>query len=585
MAFSTPDSLTTILKQRAEQACASRLAFLRDGEEEAEASSFGALDRRARAIAARLQAAAGFGERALLLYPPGLEFIRAFFGCLYSGVVAVPAYPPRVGRPQPRLRSILGSARPRFVLTHRALAESREALAREVPGIETLEWLATEELAEGDAELWREHRPAPEDLAFLQFTSGSTAEPKGAMVTHGNLLHNEEMIRRAFAMSERSVVVGWLPLYHDMGLIGNVLQPLYVGASCVLMSPLAFLQRPRRWLEAISRYRGTTSGGPNFAYELTLAKVPPAEREGLDLSSWTLAFNGAEPVRAATLERFAQGFAPCGFEAKAFYPCYGLAEATLFVTGGTAGRAPATLAVDASSLERDHAVPAEPSAAARELVSCGTGSGGQEVRVVDPQTLAPCPQGRVGEIWVSGGSVVAGYWGHAQASEESFGARLEGAERRYLRTGDLGFFDAAGELYVTGRLKDLLILRGRNHYPHDLELTAERACPGLRAGGGAAFSVELDEEERLVVVQEVEARAQAQLDGEATVAAIRGALSEEHDVQALDVVLVRAGTVPKTSSGKVQRRLCRSLYLEGRLERLGPPAEPTTRQAAPAAPS
>jgi amino acid adenylation domain-containing protein len=531
--------------------------FLADGEAEAGRLTYAELDRRARVVAAALRASVPPGERALLLYPPGLEFVAAFLGCLIAGVVAVPAYPPRPNdRSQSRLRAIARDARPRAALTTSAIFAGLEALAAAVPELAATRWIPTD-LLDGCGAPWASFpEPEPGSLAFLQYTSGSTAAPRGVMVSHGNLLHNERMIAAAFGQDEESVVVGWLPLYHDMGLIGNVLQPLYAGGRCILMSPLVFLQRPLRWLEAISRHRATTSGGPNFAYELCVRKASPGAIAGLDLSSWRVAFNGAEPVRASTLERFAATFAACGFRPEAFYPCYGLAEATLFVTGGESGRQPRTAAPDGE--------------AERRLVSCGYAWMGQRVAIADPETGEELPPGAVGEIWVSGPSVAQGYWGNAEATERDFNAfliTLDGpGQGPFLRTGDLGFL-SDGELFVTGRLKDLIILRGRNHYPQDLELTAEGSHPDLRPGNGAVFSVEAAGEERLVVVHEVERRRRASV--EEIAEAIRRAVAAEHEVQVHEVVLIRTGSLPKTSSGKVQRGLCRKLYLDGELAVVG----------------
>src|SRR5215210_3204321 len=553
-------SLIQVLRGRAvEHPERPAYTFLAEGEEEGARLTYGELDARARALAARLQRLGLAGERALLLYPPGLDFVAAFLGCLYAGTVAVPAYPPRSARMLPRLRSIAGDSRPAVALTTSDLLRQVEGLAGRLPELAGVRWLAADGPGDADAGLaaeWREPEGGGETLAFLQYTSGSTALPKGVMVGHGNLVHNEEMIQAAFGQSERSVIVGWLPLYHDMGLIGNVLQPLYAGASCVLMSPVAFLQRPSRWLRAISRYRATTSGGPSFAYELCVRRIPVAERRGLDLSSWEVAFNGAEPVRAETLERFAEAFGPAGFRREAFYPCYGLAEATLFVSGGTAGAPPAVGSFRAVDLELGQAT-MDP--AGRRLVGCGGPWLEQEIAVVDPRTGRRCPGERVGEVWVAGPSVAQGYWQRPEETERTFRARIEGeGGRPFLRTGDLGFL-RDGELFVTGRLKDLIILRGRNHYPQDLELTAEESHPALRQGSGAAFSVEAAGEERLVVVQELERRQE----GEAAEAAeaVRRAVAETHEVQVHEVVLVRAGTIPKTSSGKIQRHACRAGYL------------------------
>jgi amino acid adenylation domain-containing protein len=520
------ESFIDVVRERAGrlgERCA--FTFLGDGETPSERLTYAEVDRKARSIAADLQRRGAAGERVLLLFPPGLDFVTVFLGCLYAGAVAVPAYPPSPGRGTGRLRSLLADAKPRLALTTPPLLERVE---RELEG-------STEAaVLEGQSpEDWRPPAVGPGSLAFLQYTSGSTSTPKGVRVTHGNLIANERAIQHAFGQSEESVVVGWLPLYHDMGLIGNVLQPLWCGATCVLMSPLSFLQRPRRWLEAIDRFRGTTSGGPDFAYSLCVRKIPPAEREGLDLSSWRVAFNGAEPVRAATLDAFAEAFASSGFRREAFYPCYGLAEATLFVSGGDPEVAPKVVG---------------------NLVSCGRAWPGERISVVDSEGRE-LPVGEEGEICVSGPSVADGYW-----EGESFGG--------FLRTGDLGRLDEHGELFVTGRLKDLIVVRGRNLYPHDVERTAEESHPALRPGGGAAFAVEAEGEERLVVVHEVERRREG--DAREAAEAIRAAVLREHEVSPHEVVAIRAGTLPKTSSGKVRRGACREGYAAGALTPLTP---------------
>jgi amino acid adenylation domain-containing protein len=491
-----------------------------------------------------------------LLYPPGLDFIAAFFGCLYTGAVAVPAYPPapaRQGRGQPRLRAILEDAAPRFVLTTAGLSARIGVLAEELPGLTAAERLATDEITGGE-DGWAEPALTPETIAFLQYTSGSTSDPKGVMVSHGNLLHNEEVIRTACGHDERSTFVSWLPMYHDMGLIGGVLQPLYTGAACVLMAPVAFLQRPVRWLRAISRWRAHTSGAPDFAYELCARKIPPEQREGLDLSSWRIAFDGSEPVRARTLAAFAEAFAPSGFRAEAFFPCYGLAEATLIVSGQAGQVAPLVRA-------------APEDAGARPVVGCGPAGIDLEIAIVDPEgdseNLTERGPGDVGEIWVAGPSVARGYWNRPELTERTFHARLSGRSVPFLRTGDLGFLEA-GQLFVTGRIKDLIIVRGRNHYPQDLELTVADSHPALRSGGGAAFAVETEAGEGIVAVQEVGVRERA--DPQEMLAAVLQALGEEHEVPVYAIVLVRPGAVPKTTSGKVQRGLCRQRFLNGELE-------------------
>ncbi len=556
-------SLTQALRMRASLAPERRAyTFLADGEEEAECFDYRELDERARAIAAALRWTCAVGDRALLLYPPGLDFVAAFFGCLYAGVIAVPAYPPRSPRMLPRLQSILEDSSPAVALST-AGASARVAgwLAKE--GARALSWLATDEIPGAAAADWRDPELPGEAIAFLQYTSGSTSTPKGVMVSHGNLAHNQRVIEAACGHSAESVFVSWLPLYHDLGLIGNLLQATWVGAPCVLMSPVAFLQNPSRWLRAVSRYHGTTSGGPNFAYELCLRKVAAAERERLDLSGWRIAFNGAEPVRATTLARFAEAFAPAGLRREALYPCYGLAEATLMVSGGSRDEVYVAREYDAAGLAAHRATPA--AAGGRELVGSGRVLLDLRVAIVEPESGSVLSERQVGEIWVAGDSVARGYWNRPEESERTFGARLLGDPTAWLRTGDLGFLDR-GELFITGRVKDLIILRGRNHYPQDIELAAERAHPALRAGSGAAFAVEVAGEERLVVVYEVDRHAEALAD---IAEAVRRAVAEEHEALVHEVVLVPQGGVPKTTSGKIQRRACRDLYLGGGLHPLG----------------
>ncbi|MDY7094443.1 MAG: MupA/Atu3671 family FMN-dependent luciferase-like monooxygenase [Acidobacteriota bacterium] len=610
--MSSVDGIGDVLHQRAqEQPDRVAFRFLADGESESESLTYAELDHRARTLAARLSAEVPPGERALLQYPPGLDFVVAFFACLLSGVVAVPAYPPRNRRRVGTLRAVAADAQCRLVLTDAALL-ARSRSWGVPPELASARWLATEELAvEDPGGAVSLPAIAGEDLAFLQYTSGSTATPKGVRVTHRNLLHNQEMIHRAFAMSEDSVVVSWLPLYHDMGLIGTVLQPLYAGATCVLLPPVAFLQRPRRWLEAIHCYRATTSGGPDFAYQLCVDKVSAEERSDLDLSSWRVAFNGAEPVRAATLERFTEAFGGCGFRRQAFYPCYGLAEATLFVAGGAVGKAPEVESYSARALEqagetlgtRGQARAAEEGEATARLVPCGGPWSEQELRIVDPETRRPLPLGSVGEIWLAGESVADGYWRRPELSREIFDAELEGADEpsslSFLRTGDLGFLDpnssSEAQLFVTGRLKDLIILRGRNLYPQDVERIAEAAHGDLRPGGGAAFSVEVVGsmgggsmedglmEEGLVLVHEVVRHPRDPLPE--VMDAARRAVAQELEARVREVVLIATGSLLKTSSGKVRRRAMRQAYLQGELKiiaRSGDEREPEAQPEVPA---
>ncbi len=544
--------------------------FLADGETEDHSLTYGELERRARAIAARLQRLGAEGERVLLLYPPDLEYIAAFFGCLYAGAVAVPVYAPRANRTLFRLQSVAADAAARVALTTSSVFSRVEPLLTQSAALQAVHWLTTDGAGDEMADEWTEPAIEANTLAFLQYTSGSTSSPKGVMVSHGNIMHNEKMIRQAFRQTEDSVIVSWLPFYHDMGLIGGVLQPLYVGARCILMSPVSFLQKPLRWLQAISRYRATTSGGPNFAYDMCVQKISPQAREGLDLSSWDVAFNGSEPVRSETLEQFAAAFGPYGFRRRAFFPCYGLAEATLFVAGNPSVREPVVKGFQATALDEHQVVESkhdDEDSATRALVGCGTTFLEQKALIVNPQTCAVCATGEVGEIWVAGASVAGGYWNRPDETEQVFNAQLSNSgEGPFLRTGDLGFLDD-GELFVTGRLKDLIIIRGRNLYPQDIEQTVEECHVALRRGGGAAFSIESDGEERLVVVQELERRS-VSVDLDEIVERVRQAVVEEHEVQLHRLLLVKAGRVPKTSSGKLQRRACREMFLAGTFEAL-----------------
>ena len=483
----------------------------------------------------------------MLLYYPGLDYLAAFFGCLYAGVVAVPAYPPRNQRNTPRIQAIVNNARVAIALTTSATLSKAQSLLST-----PLQWLKTDAIANELEQNWQNSLIDSDTLAILQYTSGSTGTPKGAMLSHGNLLHNAAMTYRFMEHSPDSKFVSWLPIYHDMGLIGGILQPLFGGFPCWLMPPASFLQRPYRWLQTISHYQATTSGGPNFAYELCIQKITPEQRKNLDLSHWSVAFNGAEPIRHDTLERFAATFADCGFRRSAFYPCYGMAEATLMVSGGLKATPPVIKKVQKSALERHHVVEAgDGSENVQTLVGCGRTLPEQQIIIVHPETQVRCQPNEIGEIWVSGSSIGCGYWNHPEETHHTFRACLKDDNQPFLQTGDLGFLHQ-GELFITGRVKDLIVIRGRNLYPQDIELTAERSHSALRTGSGAAFCVDVGNEERLVVVQELEFRQKPEV-GEVT-AAIRQAIAQEHDVQAYGVVLVKAGSIPKTSSGKIQRR-------------------------------
>ena len=556
-AFELPRTLVQSLQQRAAQTPDQvALRFLAESAEHSVVLSYRDLDQRARTIAAALQANAGLGERAVLLFPSGPDYVAAFFGCLYAGVIAVPAYPPESTRRhhQERLLSIISDAEPRLLLTIASLSEGLAQIenAPKVLSVDTLE--------AQQADQWVEPDLKADDIAFLQYTSGSTALPKGVQVSHGNLVANEVLIRRGFGidLNPDDVIVSWLPLYHDMGLIGGLLQPIFSGVPCVLMSPAYFLGRPLRWLEAISEYGGTISGGPDFAYRLCSERVSESALERLDLSRWRVAYSGSEPIRLDTLERFAEKFAACGFTTNNFFASYGLAEATLFVAGGTRGRGIPALRLDEQALAANRAEPGQGPA----IMSCGTSQPNHAVLIADPHTLTELPDQCVGELWATGPSIAHGYWRNPQASAKTF---VQHAGRTWLRTGDLGFI-RDGEVYITGRLKDLLIVRGHNLYPQDIEQTIEREVEVVRKGRVAAFAVNDQGLEGIGIAAEISRSVQKILPPEALIKAIRQAVAEACQQAPSVVVLLNPGALPKTSSGKVQRAACAIRHADGSLD-------------------
>lgn len=555
-------TLTALLDNRAAaQPGRTGYVFLADGETEQARLDYAALRRRALAVAVRLAAAGAGGGRALLLYPPGLDFLAGFFGCLYAGVTAVPAYPPPGRRPDTRLEAIARDAEPAAVLTPARLLEARERLAPDSP-LARPPWLAGDAGA-GDPAPEPAAVPAPTDLAVLQYTSGSTASPRGVMVDHACLLHNLEDLDRGWAHGPDDALVSWLPAFHDMGLVYGLLMPLYKGFPCYLMAPAAFLARPLRWLEALSRYRGTHAAAPNFAYDLCVRRSTPETRAGLDLRPWRVALNGAEPVRAPTLERFAAAFGPHGFSPRAFCPGYGLAEATLKVAALPADREPTVLRVDGAALGGGRVMETT-GPGGRPLVGCGQSRIDTRVLIVDPASRAPRPADRVGEIWVAGRTLAQGYWRRPQDSAATFQARTADGRGPWLRTGDLGFV-RDGELYITGRLKEVLVIQGRNHYPQDIEYAVQSSHPALALDAGAAFALETGDGEGLVVVNELRREALRDTPLDAVLAAMARRLAQECGLQAQALALLRPGGVPKTSSGKIRRGACRDAYLAGEL--------------------
>ncbi len=539
--------------------------FLADGEEEQILTYFN-LDRKAKEIGGFLQSIGAKGDRVLLFFNPGLDYITAFFGCLYAGMVAVPSYPPKVNREAQRVDTIIKDAGASIVLTTDFFLSKLDRLLEKKPSLKELQWINVHHITPDYIHKWEYPDSKREDVCYLQYTSGSTADPKGVMVSHGNLMHNLDIICQHFENTKETRAVVWLPPYHDMGLIGGIMEPVYVGFPVDLMSPFTFLEKPLLWLKAISRYRATCSGGPNFAYELCIQRISQQERQSLDLSCWELAFNGAEPIRPETIEKFSHEFATSGFRKEAFYPCYGLAEATLFVTGGKKADFPKIISINEEQLNVNNIV-LDDTQKGKRLIGSGKAYQDEKVWIVDPETSSLCPKSQVGEILVKSESVAKGYWGKNEETEKTFQAYITDGEGPFLRTGDLGFVND-GELYVTGRIKDLIIIRGKNHYPQDIELTVEKSHEALQPGSGAAFSVEIGGEERLIIVHEVK-RTFRNPNLEEIGQAVRKSVSEVHEIQVHTLVLIPMMSLPKTTSGKIQRQLSKKKYLNGEFNIIG----------------
>jgi acyl-CoA synthetase (AMP-forming)/AMP-acid ligase II len=563
-------SMVDLLRQRSvEQPGDRAYVFLSERGDETAVLTFEALYRQACTIAAQLAERARAGDRALLVFPPGLEFMVAFFGCLLAGLIAVPMMVPRRGGNRDASAEIIADCGARLAITSSKLKIARPDVIERFRSA-GLDWVTIDLRpdAPADAHAPVAH-PGCDDTAFLQYTSGSTSAPKGVVVSHGNLLDNLEMIRLAFGAGRRSNFASWIPLYHDMGLISVALEALYVGAACVLMAPATFMQRPLLWLRAIHRYQAEVTCAPNFAFDLCVSRFRPEQMDGVDLSGWKVALNGAEPVRADTVERFVSTFAPYGFSPAAMYPAYGLAEATLLASGGRRGSGSSTRPVSRDALARNHVAAPARTDDTQVLVGCGRSLAGERIAIVDMKSRRRLVPSAIGEIWINGPNVARGYWQNPVATAQAFEARIDGGgTESWLRTGDLGFLDDAGELYITGRIKDVIIVRGINHYPQDIESTVQNSHPALRHHRGAAFAVSEDDEEKLVVIQEVERMHRHKVDDD-IIGCIREAIATEHEIAAHAILLIRPGALPQTTSGKVQRDAAKQLWLQGSFERVG----------------
>ncbi|MDQ3193991.1 MAG: fatty acyl-AMP ligase, partial [Bacteroidota bacterium] len=542
--------------------------YLEDGEKESGSFTYQEIHIRAKSIAAKLQSLDLKDERALLIYESGLDYIDSFFGCLYSGVISVPLHLPGKNKSLSRISSIAKDSDARIILSTKEIRADLENEFAKDEVLKNLKWVDTEAVSNDLAGVWKDTGINENTLAYLQYTSGSTGVPKGVMVDHRNLITNINIIDKSHQHNEHSIMVTWLPIHHDMGLIYGILLPFCCGYPCYFMTPQAFVQKPYRWLKSITKYKGTHNAAPNFAFELCINKITEEQKKDLDLSSWTVAMNAAEPVRAETITRFVDYFKECGFQLKHFSPGYGLAEGTLILTTTFKDDLPAMKRFDDGSMERNnYAKEAEANDFDSKIhVGHSHSIEDTKISIVNPVTLIECKDGEVGEVWASGVSIAQGYWKREDATTETFKASIADTnEGPFMRTGDLGFI-RDNELYITGRYKDLIIIRGQNHYPQDIEYTVEASHPALRLGCVAAFSVEEEGEEHLGIVQEVQKNFLKDFDADEVIKAIRKGVSEEHDLQAHSITLIRPGTVPKTSSGKIQRRACSAGINDGTLE-------------------
>ena len=542
--------------------------YLVDGENQEMTLTFHSLYQNARSVANYLQNSTGRSDRVLLVFPPGLEFIIAFFGCLLAGRTAVPILPPRKNRSTNRITQIAQDTEAKIGLVTKDINDRMKPILPISNGLDHVKWVAQDEMLEDFSADASEVDVKPDDLAFIQFTSGSIGSPKGVMVSHRSLLQNSQIICRNWNLTPQTVGVGWLPVYHDMGLVGNLFQSLFLGIPYIFLAPMAFLQRPIRWLKAISKYKGTTSGGPNFSYDLCVQKIREEDLGGLDLSSWEIAYNGAEPVRIKSLNRFFEKFSRCGFRKEAFFPCYGLAEATLMVSSKLAGEQIEKCDISYNALKNNlvEMSPTSHSQNSVSLMSCGKSGPNTQIVIVNPDNQKRCSPNEVGEIWVASTSIASGYWKNPQETKTVFKAFISNTEEGpFLRTGDLGFLKN-GELYITGRLKDLIIIRGYNYYPQDIEMAISSSHSSLIPGMGAAFSIDSQGQEVLVITQELRRKSIFKKPNFKEIyQAVQETVAEEFELQIHQILLLRTGSIPMTTSGKIRRNECRKRFLSDRL--------------------
>jgi len=551
--------------QNSETAC----ILLEDGFTEKEVRTFGEIDLRAKSVGASLQKLGKKGDPVLLLFPTGIDFIIGLFGCFYAGMIAIPAYPPRKNKVNERFHSILNNSEAQIILTNDLLFKNINTYLESKSLDSQINVLNYNEIEPECSKDWIDPEIDSDDLAILQYTSGSTGEPNGVMVSHANILYNCEFIYQSYDLSQKSTLVNWLPNFHDMGLIGCVIEPIYGGFKNVMIPPNVFLQNPQTWLNAISKYKGTTAGGPNFCFDFCLERIPEEKRKGIDLSSLTVFWTGAETIRKTSIEEFTNDFRDSQFRKHQFFPCYGLAEATLIVTGGKLDKEPVYLKLNRKAIEVNSIEPATQAHSETEnYVGCGFPWINTTVYIVDPKTHQKCNKNEIGEIWVSGPAVAQGYWNNPQLTNQVFNAHIKNSnEGPFLRTGDLGFV-REDQLFVTGRLKELIIVNGKNYYPQDIENIMHHSHDALRINAGAAFSVEWENKERLVVINEINRTFIQDLNADEVINSIRKAIFEEYDILPYSIILIKTGSLMKTTSGKIKRRASKEAFLDDKLVKL-----------------
>lgn len=540
--------------------------FLSDGVNESESLTFQQIETRSKALGATIQNYGSKGDNVLLLFQPGLSYVASMFACFYSGFAAIPAYPPRRNKGIDRIYTIIEDSGTTICLVSQQVYNDIQRNFKNDGILSRINWIVYEKITNNCASDFRETKILPGDVALLQYTSGSTGNPKGVLVTQLNLLYNSEYIRQTMGLDRNTVGVHWLPIFHDMGLIGGLLQVAYLGAINIGMPPTEFLKNPLNWLKAIDKYGGTCTGGPDFTYNYCSQKITDDECRDLDLSTLKVLYSGSEQIRKSTFKQFSDKFAISKFKEEQFYPCYGMAETTLIVTGGLYNSAPKYLNIDSKALSNNQIVVLdEHSKEGTKLVGCGHTWMETVVEIVDPFSMKIMSQNKVGEIWVSGPTVAAGYWNKLEETERVFGAKISDTnEGPFLRTGDLGFFHE-NELYITGRIKDLIIIRGVNYHPNDIEFSIQNVIPEVRQNGGAAFSITDDNVEKLVVVQELERTALRNNNHDEIINKIREVIAEEHMLDVHAVVLIKTGSISMTSSGKIQHRKTKYEYLHDEL--------------------